>query len=871
MKRWLKGWDPGFLIVLLICLLAVWPLISRASLPEGTDAELHIFRLHELSTLIRSGEFYPRWAPNFYHGYGYPIFNYYAPLTYYLALPLELLPGVDAVGASKAVLVAGMLLGGLGLYGFTRDNWGRPAGYVAAALYVYSPYLHYIDPHIRGALPEAFSFGVFPLALWALDRLRRRPAVGPWLASICLVAAVILSHNLMGLFFYGLLWAWAVWLLVAGERGSGGAGERQSAPSVLSPAPLRPPLTPPAGRGTGRPRPSGEGWGEGLRPPRLTPIFAALLLALGLSAFFWLPVILERNAVTLHTLVGVGDNYDFRTHFLGLGELLAFSRRPDWGATQSPFLFNLGVAQWLGGLLGVAMLLLGRVRHRGQLLFFALALAVVLFLMMPISEPVWELIPFLPYFQFPWRLLGAAAALLAVLGAAGVEAVARSAGAKAPLPNPLPKGEGILSPSLWEGLGEGTLSPSLWEGLGEGAGENDAPAGNSSFPPAPLPPRPPALFPYLAAVALPMLLALPLSQPAPWQPFGEVSTARMSQIENSGRWLGTTSTADYVPATVITLPPRREQLVGPIAAGLPPDRVNREALPDGAVVTAEAVRPLLTRYHVSAPKQFRLRLYQFDFPGWQVRLDGEPATTEVAEPEGFIVVIVPEGEHVVEVEFGSTPARTAAWVVSLLSLLLAIAGGRWRVAWEQNPVAQDSFPVTRLRREDWAVAAVAGGITTGALLLQPLGLFHHQSSGQTLDVPAVATVANFGDQVALLGYNTSAERAAAGDTFDVLLYWQAQRPLEEDYQIFVHVLDAGGAVVAQSDKLHPGEFPTHRWPTDKYVPDAHQLALPPDLPPGDYRVTAGLWLRDEGRRLPVLDETGQVAGEWQELFTLQVR
>ena len=30
--------------------------------------------------------------PDFYHGYGYPIFNYHAPLTYYLALPLELLP-----------------------------------------------------------------------------------------------------------------------------------------------------------------------------------------------------------------------------------------------------------------------------------------------------------------------------------------------------------------------------------------------------------------------------------------------------------------------------------------------------------------------------------------------------------------------------------------------------------------------------------------------------------------------------------------------------------------------------------------------------------------------------------------------------------
>ena len=388
MKRIWRAVDPGYFVVLLICLLAVWPLLSRAGLAEGTDAELHIFRLHELSLLIRGGEFYPRWAPNFYHGYGYPIFNYYAPLTYYLALPLELLPRVDAVLASKAVLVGGMFLAGLGLYGYTRDNWGRRAGYVAAALYVYSPYIHYIDPFIRGALPEAFSFAMFPLALWALDRLRRRPSPASWLAAVGLVAAVILSHNLMGLFFYGLLAAWVGWQGILIWWTTRGAPQ----PGRFSPV---------------------------VRPA------VALGLGLGLAAFFWLPVILERDAVTLTTLIGAGDHYDFRTHFLSLGELLAFSRRPDWGATQSPFLFNLGVAQWLGGLLGVAMLLLGRTRQRGQLIFFAIAALITLLLMLPIATPIWEALPFLPYFQFPWRLLGAAAALLAILGAAGVEALTR--------------------------------------------------------------------------------------------------------------------------------------------------------------------------------------------------------------------------------------------------------------------------------------------------------------------------------------------------------------------------------------------------------------------------------------------------------------
>ena len=37
---------------------------------------------------MAEGAVYPRWVPEFYYGYGYPLFNYYAPLSYYVGLPL---------------------------------------------------------------------------------------------------------------------------------------------------------------------------------------------------------------------------------------------------------------------------------------------------------------------------------------------------------------------------------------------------------------------------------------------------------------------------------------------------------------------------------------------------------------------------------------------------------------------------------------------------------------------------------------------------------------------------------------------------------------------------------------------------------------
>lgn len=773
-KQPLRRIDPGFFIVILIAFIAIWPFISRSSLPVETDAELHVFRLHELGLLVQGGDLYPRWAPNFYHGYGYPIFNYYAPLTYYVGLIFELWPQFDAVFAVKAVFVIGMLAAALGTYGFVRDNWTRPSAFVAAALYLYAPYVQYIDPHARGVLPETFSLGMFPLALWALDRLRKGGGPWVWFTAVALVTAVILSHNLLGLLFFGLLFGWAIWQLILAF-----------------------------------------GFHSAYHPKQRIPyLFAALFAGLGIAAFFWLPVYLEREAVNLSTLIGEGNNYDFHTHFLSLREMLSSSERLDWGATEPSFRFNLGVAQWLFALLGMAMLLARRVRDGAHGLFFALVFTTLVFLMLPLSTAVWEAIPVLPFFQFPWRLLGPAAAMCAILGGIGVH--------------------GLLT------IFEEREVQTTWV--------------------------------TAVCVAIPLLLGLPLSQPAPWEAFGEVNTLRMSLIENTGRWLGTTSTADYVPATVDTTPARKGSVVSGVAEGKPMDRVNYANLPEEATVETEQIRPLHTRYHLYTPRDTRFRLFLFDFPGWEVRIDGDAVETELGRPEGFIVIPVTQGNHVIDVEFGTTPARTTATIITAVSLLFSVLIGWW--LWHgRHAVNRSLLPaktVSSLNKSDKMVALTAVGISLlTILLLEPSGILRYNSANFVAEPAQTDLFADFGEQIALIGYTHETETAVAGDLLSLDLYWQAQDDLDINYQVYLHLLRPDGTLITQSHKLNPGDFPTNRWPRDKYVRDTHYLAIPEDLPPGEYSLATGMWVQDEGWRLPLLQDGTQI-GDSFELFHLQV-
>src|SRR3990172_768840 len=128
-KKALARVDVSLLAVLLIALIAALPLVTRPGLPRHTDLELHVFRAAEFERLLAERPLeYPRWAPNFYYGYGYPIFNYYAPLTYYAVGAIALVPVLDIVDAMKIVLVLTFVLAACGAFSFARRHFRGSAG-----------------------------------------------------------------------------------------------------------------------------------------------------------------------------------------------------------------------------------------------------------------------------------------------------------------------------------------------------------------------------------------------------------------------------------------------------------------------------------------------------------------------------------------------------------------------------------------------------------------------------------------------------------------------------------------------------------------------------------------------------------------------
>jgi len=112
-------------------------------------------------------------------------------------------------------------------------------------------------------------------------------------------------------------------------------------------------------------------------------------------------------------------------------------------------------------------------------------------------------------------------------------------------------------------------------------------------------------------------------------------------------------------------------------------------------------------------------------------------------------------------------------------------------------------------------------------------------------------VPDSGAEVGLLAYFYQAEDWGAGKAEPRLtLYWQTTAPLDTEYTVFVHSLNAKGELVGQADGPPvANHYATTAWGPGEIVQDSRPL------PPGD-RYLVGLYNAASGERLPAFAPDG---------------
>ncbi|HXF61403.1 MAG TPA: hypothetical protein VNK95_07290 [Caldilineaceae bacterium] len=103
----------------------------------------------------------------------------------------------------------------------------------------------------------------------------------------------------------------------------------------------------------------------------------------------------------------------------------------------------------------------------------------------------------------------------------------------------------------------------------------------------------------------------------------------------------------------------------------------------------------------------------------------------------------------------------------------------------------------------------------------------------------------------LAGYALTTETTPGGELL-LALRWECLRPVDYNYQVFVHLLNAADEKLAQRDG-QPVQWmrPTSTWQPGEVIVDRYGLLLPEELPSGSYSIAVGLYDPVTGQRLPI--------------------
>lgn len=355
-----KNWP--FLLGLLLSVSLLWPLFASPYFTHHDDVQ--IIRIFEMNKCFLDHQIPCRWVPDLGGLYGYPIFNYYAPAPYYVSEIIYLITH-SLLFSAKFIFALSFIGSYIFMYLFASRFWGKLGGSLSATFYAFAPY-HALDFYVRGAMGEMWGLMFFPGIFWALSKLEEKLNIKNLLLNAFFVGGLIISHNLSAMIFLPLCLIWIILLYFKNKK-------------------LK------------------------------FLVFGLISIIVGilLSAFYFFPVIVEKNLV--HVDSTIGGYFGYTEHFKGFRKVLlerfwgyGASIREVPGGERDGLSYQVGWVHLLAWLLAIvtAKSLWKKSKWISWVIIFSsIAAAGAIFMINPRSEFIWKSIDSLKYLQFPWRFL----------------------------------------------------------------------------------------------------------------------------------------------------------------------------------------------------------------------------------------------------------------------------------------------------------------------------------------------------------------------------------------------------------------------------------------------------------------------------------
>ena len=355
-------------LVVAVSLAAIVPVLVLG-VPSNRDLSNHFRFALPFYDSIAAGNFYPGWLAESNGGYGDPSFRFYPPALYYLLALFRFVTG-EWYAATLFTFATVSIAGGLGIYFWAKSILPSSQAMWASFIYAFAPY-HLNQLYQATMLAEWAGSAVLPFVFAFLERVCVRGKRSDVAGLAACYALLVLTH--LPLTVIASL-AMPVYAFVRMERGR--------------------------------------------RVQTLAKLTGAAALGLCASSIYWVTMVSEMRWIGIND-VEHDASADYRFNFLL--------------STLSPDNLNVW---WMNILIVMTLLLAAPVvllirrvvwSDRPELRPIAALTAFALFMAVPLSRPVWDLLAPLQQTQFPWRWMALITIGMALLTTAAIPLLNRSA------------------------------------------------------------------------------------------------------------------------------------------------------------------------------------------------------------------------------------------------------------------------------------------------------------------------------------------------------------------------------------------------------------------------------------------------------------